>query len=273
MVRLLLVLGIVAVILAVVMILGGAALGAAFTSERTARRPMSAMTRAWLLSIAVVLLVGVATEGILLLPAIGIAAIGLLIAHIVVDGRSGSVTPSPQELEHARLVEEFGADGVELLEGAHAAIDRIERSEASTDGWLGDGLDFSGDLTAIRENCRTTVELNKLIAELGALADPGTDDLAMLEDARVKVQELESRSREHVAALRSCADKADEIDRSLRDDRARAQLAEKRDDVRSRMAARLYGVEVAPSRASSLVDRITALAAVYAEIRGQAGST
>lgn len=71
MIRLLLVLGVVAVILAVIMIVGGAALGAVFTSDRKANRPMPAMTRAWLLCIAMVLVVGVATEGILLLPANG----------------------------------------------------------------------------------------------------------------------------------------------------------------------------------------------------------
>lgn len=271
MIRLLLVLGVVAVILAVIMILGGAALGAAFTSERKARRPMSAMTRAWLLCIVVVIAVGIATEGILLLPAMGIAAIGLLIAHIVMDSRAATARePSPQELERARLAEEFGADGVAMLDGAQAAIERIERSEAATGGWLGDDLDFTGDLTTIRENCRATVELNALITELSALADPDSEDQAMMADARTKVRALESRSRERVAVLRSCAEKAEQIDQSLRDDRAEALLAEKRDDIRSRMAAKLYGVEATPSQTPSSVDKITALAAVYQEIRGRA---
>jgi len=273
MIRLLLVLGVVAVVLAVIMIVGGAALGAVFTSDRKATRPMPAMTRAWLLCIAMVLLVGIATEGILLLPAMGIAAIGLLITHIVIDSRSGSTTarePSPQEFERARLVEEFGDDGLELLDGAQAAIERIERSDAATGGWLGNDLDFTGDLTAIRENCRATQELKCLITELGGIAEPDSDDLAMLEDARAKVQELGSRSWARVYALQGCAEKAEEIDQSLRDDRARAELAEKRDDIRSRMAARLYGVEVAPAQApSSSVDKITALAAAYADIRGK----
>ncbi|SHV84987.1 hypothetical protein [Mycolicibacterium phocaicum] len=273
MIRLLLVLGVVAVILAVIMIVGGAALGAVFTSDRTARRPMPTMTRAWLLSIAAVVLVGIATEGILLLPAMGIAAIGLLIMHIVIDSRSGSTTaraPSPQESERARLVEEFGDDGLELLDGAQAAIERIERSDAATGGWLGNDLDFAGDLATIRENCRATMELKGLITELSDLAEPDSDDVAMLEDARVKVRELGSRSWARVYALQGCAEKAEEIDRSLRDDRVRAELAEKRDDVRSRMAAKLYGVEATPAQApSSSVDKITALAAAYREIRGK----
>ncbi|WP_285033704.1 hypothetical protein [Mycolicibacterium sp. lyk4-40-TYG-92] len=272
MVRLLLVLGVVAVILAVIMILGGAALGAVFTADRKSTRHMSAMTRAWLLCIAMVLLVGIATEGILLLPAMGIAAIGLLITHIVIDSRASRTprAPSTQELERARLVEEFGADGVELLDGAQVAIDRIERSEAATGGWLGNDLDFAGDLTTIRENCRATKELRGLITELSDLAEPDSDDLAMLEDARSKARRLEVASRQRVDDLRTCADKAEEIDRSLRDDRARAALAEKREDVRSRMSARLYGVEVTPPQApSSSVDKITALAAAYAEIRGK----
>ena len=273
MIRLLLPLVVVTVILAVVMVVGGAAFGAAFTSERKTRRPMSAMARAWLVACVVVIAVGIATEGIALVPALGIAAIGLLITHIVIGGRAGSSPRrelSPQETERARLAEEFGVDGVALLDGAQAAIDRIERSEAATNGWLGDDLDFTSDLTAIRENCRATIELNGLIKELSELADPGSDDLAMLDDARTKAQQLAVRSRQRVNDLRTCADKAEEIDQSLRDDRARAQLAERRDDVRSRMAAKLYGIDAAPSETpSSSVDKITALAAAYAEIRGK----
>ncbi len=273
MIRLLLPLVVVTVILAVVMVVGGAAFGAAFTSERKTRRPMSAMARAWLVACVVVIAVGIATEGIALVPALGIAAIGLLITHIVIGGRAGSSPRrelSPQETERARLAEEFGVDGVALLDGAQAAIDRIERSEAATNGWLGDDLDFTSDLTAIRENCRATIELNGLIKELSELADPGSDDLAMLDDARTKARQLAVRSRQRVSDLRTCADKAEEIDQSLRDDRARAQLAERRDDVRSRMAAKLYGIDAAPSETpSSSVDKITALAAAYAEIRGK----
>jgi len=111
-----------------------------------------------------------------------------------------------------------------------------------------------------------------LITELRGIAEPDSDDLAMLEDARTKVRELGSRSWARVYALQGCAEKAEEIDQSLRDDRARAQLAEKRDDIRSRMAARLYGVEAAPAQTpSSSVDKITGLAAAYQEIRGRAG--
>lgn len=273
MIRLLLPLVVVTVILAVVMVVGGAAFGAAFTSDRKARRTISAMARAWMLSIVVVIAVGIATEGIALVPALGIAAIGLLITHIVIGGRADSSTMrelSPQEIERARLAEEFGVDGLAMFDAAQAAIERIERSEAATGGWLGNDLDFTSDLTAIRENCRATIELNNLIKELSDLVDPGSDDLAMLDDARVKARQLEAQSRQRVDDLRMCAEKAEEIDQSLRDDRARAQLAEKRDDVRSRMAAKLYGIDAAPSPTpSSSVDKITALAAAYAEIRGK----
>ena len=278
MIRLLLPLVVVTVILAVIMVVGGAAFGAAFTSSADRKMPGrpsrgSVMTKAWLLSFVLVIAVGIATEGIALVPALGIAAIGLLITHIVIGGRAGAITKrelSPLEIERARLAAEFGADGVALLDGAQAAIDRIERSEAATDGWLGNDLDFTSDLTAIRENCRATIELDDLIKELSDLADPGSDDRAMLHDARTKARQLAARSRQRVDDLRMCADKAEEIDQSLRDDRARAQLAEKRDDVRSRMAAKLYGIDAAPSDApSSSVDKITALAAAYAEIRGK----
>lgn len=282
MIRLLLPLVVVTVILAAVMVVGGAAFGAAFTSEadrkagRPSRRsPTSVMTKAWLVSAGVVIVVGIATEGIALVPALGICAIGLLITHLVISSRTNS-TPtrglSPQEIERARLVEEFGADGVAMLDGAKAAIDRITRSEAATGGWLGDpqDLDFTGELATIRQNCRATRELDELIKELSDLAAPDSDDLAMLADARTKVQDLESRSRERVNTLQTCAEKAEQIDQSLRDDRAREALARKRDDVRARLAAKLYGVDATPSSASSSVDQITALAAAYAEIKGNA---
>ena len=275
MIRLLLPLVVVIVILAVVMIVGGAAFGAAFTSEADRKAPgqtpLSVMAKAWLVSVVVVIAVGIATEGIALVPALGIAAIGLLITHIVIGGRTSSHQPSPEESERAQLTGEVGADGVAVLDGARAAIDRIKSSEAATGGWLGDpqDLDFTGDLATIHENCRATRELNDLITELSGLADPGSGDTAMLDDARMKVRQLESQSRDRVKALRSCADKAEEIDRSLRDDRARAELAQKRDDIRSRMAAKLYDVEATPSPVSSPVDRITAVAAAYEEIRGR----
>lgn len=280
MIRLLLPLVVVTVILAVIMIVGGAAFGAAFTSEtdrkagRPSRSPISVMTKAWLVSAVVVIVVGIATEGIALVPALGVCAIGLLITQLVIGGRTRSAPthePSPQEIERARLTEEFGAHGIEMLDGAQAAIDRIRRSEAATGGWLGDpqDLDFTGDLATIRENCRATRELNGLMKELSDLADPDSDDLSMLDDARTKARQLEGQSRQRVADLRTCADKAEEIDRSLRDDRTRAELAEKRDDVRGRLAAKLYGVDATPAPASSSVDKITALAAAYAEIRGR----
>lgn len=276
MIRLLVPLMVVIVILAVVMIVGGAAFGSAFTSaaDRKPRRTTSVMAKAWLVSLVVVIAAGLATEGIALVPVLGVCAIGLLITHVVIGGRAGSVAayePSPQEVERAGLIEEFGTDGVAMLDGAQAAIDRIKCSEAATGGWLGDDLDFTDDLTTIRENCRATRELDDLIAELSDLADPDSGDVAMLEDARTKVRQLEFQSQRRVEALRTCADKADEIDQSLRDDRARAALAEKRDDIRSRLAAKLYGVEATPSAPSSSVDRITALAEAYAEIRRQAG--
>ncbi|MDR3661360.1 MAG: hypothetical protein P4L86_13395 [Mycobacterium sp.] len=282
MIRLLLMLAVVAVILAVIMVLGGTALGAAFTSAADRKTPaqpsssrISAMARAWLLSVVMVVAVGIATEGIALVPALGIAAIGLLITHSVIGGRANSMTarePSPQEIERARLTEEFGVNGVAMLDEAQAAIDRIKRSEAATGGWLGNpqDLDFTGDLAAIRENIRATRELNDLIKELSDLADPGSVDMAILDDARTKVRQLESQSRDRVKDLRMSAEKAEEIDQSLHDDRVRARLAEKRDDVRSRIAAKLYGVDAAlPQTPSSSVEKITALAQAYVEIRGK----
>ena len=185
-----------------------------------------------------------------------------------------STKQSRQAIERAELTKELGPNGVALLDGAQAAIDRITRSEAASTGWLGnpDDLDFTEDLAMIRENSRATVELNRLIEESSNLPDPAPADIDMVDDARTKVKQLQSWSRSRVKALRECAEKAEQIDQSLRDERDRARIAEQRDDVRSRLAAQLYGVEAAQvQEPSPSLDKTSALAAAYIEIRGSLG--
>lgn len=243
------------------------------------------MAGVWIVAFISVIGVGIATDGAALLPTLGVAAIGLVITHGVMsrqtrDGDQSTIKAavatkqSRQELERAELTKKLGASGVALLDGAEAAIGRIKNSEAASIGWLGEpeDLDFTEDLAMIRENSRATVELNRLIEESSNLPDPTPADIDMVDDARTKVKQLQSRSRSRVKALRECAEKAEQIDQSLRDERDQARIAEQRDDVRSRLAAQLYGVEAAQvQEPSPSLDKTSALAAAYIEIRGSLG--
>ncbi len=243
------------------------------------------MVGAWILAFIAVIGVGIATNGAGLLPALGASAIGLMITHGVANRRTmptgqrtrnGAVATkqSALALERAELKKELGPNGVALLDGAEAAIDRIKRSEAASAGWLGkpEDLDFTEDLVMLRENARTTMKLTQLIEESRNLPDPAESDIAMLDDARTKVKLLESQSRARIKALRDCAERAEQIDQSLRDDREQARIAERRDDVRSRLEAQLYGVEAARQQAPSpSLDNTNALAAAFMEIRGTLG--
>ncbi|OKH84601.1 hypothetical protein EB75_03530 [Mycobacterium sp. ST-F2] len=296
MLRLVVVIAVVILVLAILAFIAGAsALTATASALDRKKRGQSfdvkqslshlqIMAGAWILAFIAVIGVGIATDGAGLLPTLGVSAIGLAITHGVTSRRAMPSGQSPkaavatrqsrQALERAELTKKLGASGVALLDGAEAAIDRIKHSEAASEGWLGDpeDLDFTEDLAMIRENSRTTMELNRLIEESSNLPDPTPSDIAMIDDARTKVKQLQSRSRSRVKALRECADKAEQIDQSLQDEREQARIAEQRDDVRSRLAAQLYGVEAAQvQEPSPSLDKTSALAAAYIEIRGSLG--
>lgn len=296
MLRLVVVIAVVILVLAILAFIAGAsALTATASALDRKKRGQSfdvkqslshlqIMAGAWILAFIAVIGVGIATDGAGLLPTLGVSAIGLAITHGVTSRRAMPSGQSPkaavatrqsrQALERAELTKKLGASGVALLDGAEAAIDRIKHSEAASEGWLGDpeDSDFTEDLAMIRENSRTTMELNRLIEESSNLPDPTPSDIAMIDDARTKVKQLQSRSRSRVKALRECADKAEQIDQSLQDEREQARIAEQRDDVRSRLAAQLYGVEAAQvQEPSPSLDKTSALAAAYIEIRGSLG--
>lgn len=295
--RLVVVIAVVILVLALVAFIAGASAltatasaldrkkrGQSFDAKQTVNH-FQILTGAWIIAFIAVIGVGIATDGAGLLPTLGVSAIGLVITHGVTSRRTmpnGQSTPknavttkqSRQALERTALTKELGPNGVALLDGAHAAVDRIKRSEAASAGWLGDpeDLDFAEDLAMVLENSRTIMELNRLVEESSNLPDPTPSDIAMVDDARAKVKQLQSRSRKRVKALRECAEKAEQIDQSLQDERDRARISEQRDDIRSRLAAQLYGVEAArPQEPSPSLDKIDALAAAYIEIRGSLG--
>lgn len=297
MLRLVVVIAVVILVLAILAFIAGASAltatasaldrkkrGQSFDVKQTVSH-FQILAGAWTIALIAVIGVGIATDGAGLLPAVGVSAIALLVAHSVTGGRTmpnrqgtpqnaAATKQSRRALERAELTKELGPDGVALLDGAQAAISRIKSSEAASTGWLGDpeDLDFTEDLAMIRVNSRATVELNRLIEESRSLPDPAPSDVALVDDARAQVKQLQSRSRSRVKALRECADKAEQIDQSLQDEREQARIAEQRDDVRSRLAAQLYGVEAAQvQEPSPSLDKTSALAAAYIEIRGSLG--
>lgn len=295
--RLFLVIAVVIVVLVIIAFIAGAsaisAIGTALDRKKrgqsfNAKQAWShfeIMTAAGMLAFAVVIGVGIATDGAGLLPALGVSAVGLVVTHGVTSRRATpnsqskptvavATKPPRQALQRAELTKELGPHGVALLDAAETAVGRIKRSEAASTGWLGDleDLDFKDDLTMIRENSRDTMKLSQLIEESRNLPNPSDTDTAMHDDARAKVKQLQSESRSRVKALQECADKAEQIDQSLRDEREQARIAEQRDDVRSRLEAQLYGVEAArPQAPSQSLDKTNALAAAFMEIRGSLG--
>jgi hypothetical protein len=167
-------------------------------------------------------------------------------------------------------VNELGRAGVGLIEHAESAITRITLTEAAQTGWLGDlsDLDFSADLATITANVKQAQQLRNLADELKALPSPTAADRAMLDEAKAQTKRLEQRAKERAKLLADCASKAELIDKSLRDEREQARIAERRDDVRSRMSATLHGVDAMPDASQSdATDRVTAFVDAYQEIR------
>ena len=82
-----------------------------------------------------------------------------------------------------RRVDEFGADGVQLMDRADAAVRRIMSSEAATQGWLGE-LDFTGDVSMIADTLRKVTALRTAAAEWAAIPNATADDDRMLRDAQ-----------------------------------------------------------------------------------------
>ncbi len=90
-----------------------------------------------------------------------------------------------------RRVDEFGADGVQLMDRADAAVRRIMSSEAATQGWLGE-LDFTGDVSMIADTLRKVTALRTAAAEWAAIPNATADDDRMLRDAQRAATKLET---------------------------------------------------------------------------------
>lgn len=176
-----------------------------------------------------------------------------------------------QKAERKKRVEELGESAVKLIERAESASKRVVETEAASMGWLGDPdeLDFSPDLTMITTNLEAGSHLRKLANELKALPDHSDADRARLDAAKRSAEKLWQQANTRARLLEECAVQARRIDESLKQERERAQLAEQREDVASRLDAALYGVAAAPeSPPSDSADKVIALVAAYQEIKG-----
>lgn len=172
--------------------------------------------------------------------------------------------------ERMRRVEELGAQGTKLYGRAEFAVREILSTEAVRSGWLGDlqENDFGADLELIAANSRAANELGQLINELSGIPNPNDEDRGLVEEARRKVSQLDRQSRERVALLEKCRERATLVDLSIRKEREQAAIAEKRDDVHGRMAAALYGADAGPYSPPSAPDRVLAFESAYRDIKG-----
>ena len=262
------------VVLIVVLIVVGAVVDAAVTmgkesvvreADEPPRRKMPRGVLGVLGIVAVVSSIGLATtvgDGWPLLP--------LLLWLVIFVGAWYWTTSEPTRWPDEPR-EEFGEEGTELIERADAAVGRILSSEAASLGWLGDPaeLDFKPDLMMIADNLKKAQALRKVMAELSALPTPTADDNRLLEEARSAVRKLEEAVRTRVKTLEECADESAKVDRSLCDEEEQARITERRDDVRSRLSAMLYGVEVSgESQPSESADAVKARVDAFRELKG-----
>lgn len=170
-------------------------------------------------------------------------------------------------LRRRQRIEEFGQEGLKLLDEADAAVERIMSTEAARTGWLG-RLDFSADHAAIADILRKATTIRNVMAESWAIPNRSEVDTKMMKDARRALNELDSSARQRVMLLSNCAEEATQIDRILRDDREKQRAALQRDEVRSRLNALLYGIELTSSSTpSDSVDALKARVGAFHELR------
>ena len=175
-----------------------------------------------------------------------------------------------QEEQEKQRVDAFGKQGAALVKRAIASVEGIKSSEAASKGWLGD-VDFTPDIEGIEANIREARDLRRKSDDLSALPKPNDDDTKIIAEAKTKIAQLESKSKERVALLEKCASEAHLIDESLRREREEARLAEKREELHGELAAMLYQVEAAEATtpAESAADAVMARVQAYRDIKGQ----
>ncbi|ALG84925.1 hypothetical protein [Gordonia phthalatica] len=173
-----------------------------------------------------------------------------------------------------RRVEVLGATNARHVETALAAADRIANSEAAQEGWLGE-VDFSEDIRGIEEAFGRSQELRSVAIELQALPNPTPADRRLLAEAVTAAKGLDRNGRERADLIARCADEADRIDESLREEKERTRTEEQRDELQRKLNSMLYGVEASAiaEPADSVADQVLARVAGYREIKQQIADT
>lgn len=165
-------------------------------------------------------------------------------------------------------VDEFGADGVELMDRADAAVRRIVSSEAATQGWLGE-LDFTADVSMIADTLRKVTALRTAAAVWAAIPNATADDERMHREAQRAAAQLEAAVAERVKVLHDCSLQAERVDQTLHRQREQAAITQQRDDIRGRLSAMIDGVEMTPNGApSESTDAVQARVAAFLELKG-----
>lgn len=182
-----------------------------------------------------------------------------------------------EEAEQARVrrakqqcVEKLGAENSGLVESAQAAVQRIVTSEAARSGWLGD-VDFTADIAGIIESLKKAHELRKVAQQLSALDKLNDDDRKILTEARSAYENLETTAAGRIKLLQKCAEEAELIDESLRQEREDARTSEQRAQLHAELSSMIYGIEAAPSvnPVNSAADAVIARVQAYREIKSQ----
>lgn len=217
--------------------------------------------------------------------------VGMWVVLLIVLRHSAPLAPVPEtpserkarvaaERKHAdeqrkalerKRINALGKDGVKLMERATAAIKAVKQTEAARGGWLGEpaDLDFSAEVTAIKDALRQARRIEKLVAESKALPSPTEDDTTMMRDGECTIKQLRGDALRRVEALDDCVHQARQIDRSLAAEREQARVDARRDETRGQLAAELYGAEAASAGAAwDAADSVTARVAAFRELKG-----
>lgn len=167
-------------------------------------------------------------------------------------------------------IDTLGAANAKRVESTFVAVKQITASEAAREGWLGD-VDFTADIKRITEGFEKAYALRKVADELSALDNPGADDRTLLAEAKATIGNLESAALERVELIAKCANEAQLVDQSLRDERQDAKTAEQRAELHAELSGMLYGIEATPNVAptNSAAEAVMARVAAYREIKTQ----
>jgi hypothetical protein len=172
-------------------------------------------------------------------------------------------------MEEKQRVEALGKQGAALVNRAKAAVRQIMSTEAARDGWLGD-IEFAPDIEEIEVSLLKAHALQGKSNELSALPKPSDGDRKIIAEVKTTTARLGHKAKERVELLEKCASEARLIDKSLREEREEAQLAEKREELHGELAAMLYGIEAIPETPSgSTADAVMARVQAYREIKRQ----